>query len=450
MSRTCNGRIRGRALGLSTTLLAAAGLNWAGSHEPAAAQAYNGGPNQVIVNMDVLNGLSGGYGASYGTVAQPNGRAPKSQFLPGAAPQGYAAAPARLGSPPLGAPRYLPPYTPYGVAGAGAQPLPLAPGLAGLAMPPSSTPSSVLTTLGPDGRPIQPIKLKQPGSGSKQASKPKKKEFAAPAQPAPTETASVAEPTPEPVPEPTPAPEEQVATIEPPAAPEPVPETVQMPEATPAPSDSDATVESAPVVAVPEPPAEEAPAESIEEQAAAPEAPEAPAPEATTPEAPAAETSVAAVAPDAAPAETAASDPEPLEESTPEATEEEATDGEAAEAEAAEPDNSQPAAPIPQGGIRIVFPTEVNDVPVEANAALDDLAGQMLADENMRIQIKCYASGTEETQSKARRKSLARCINIRQYLFKKDVRTTRMDVRALGLKSEGQPADRVDIVPPES
>ncbi len=132
----------------------------------------------------------------------------------------------------------------------------------------------------------------------------------------------------------------------------------------------------------------------------------------------------------------------------------EAAEGEATEEAAAEtppePDNSQPAAPIPQGGIRIVFPTELNEVPGEANAALDDLAAQMLADESMRIQIMCYASGTEDTESKARRKSLARCINIRQYLFKKDVRTTRMDVRALGLKSEGQPADRVDIVPAAS
>jgi hypothetical protein len=92
----------------------------------------------------------------------------------------------------------------------------------------------------------------------------------------------------------------------------------------------------------------------------------------------------------------------------------------------------------------------MNDVPPEANAALDDLAAQMLADESMRIQIMCYASGTLETESKARRKSLARCINIRQYLFKKEVRTTRMDVRAMGLKSEGQPADRVDIVPASS
>jgi hypothetical protein len=418
-----------------------AGLIWVGSPEPAAAQAYNGGPNQVIVNMDVLNGLPGGYGAGYGAPAQPYGAAPKSQFLPGTAPQGYAAAPTQPGTAPLGAPRYLPPYTPYGMAGAEA-PLPLAPGLVGLATPPARQPSSVLTTLGPDGRPIQPIKLKQPGSGTKQASKPKKKEYAAPAQPAPTETASAPEPTPEPAPEP-----EQIATIEPPVAPEPVPETVPMPEATPAPAESSATVESAPAVAAPEPSAEEVPAAPAEEQAAAPEVPEVPAPEATTPEAPAAETSVAAVTPEAPTATTAASDPEPLEEQAP--TEEGATEEAAPEA-AAEPDNSQPAAPIPQGGIRIVFPSEVNDVPSEANAALDDLAGQMLADENMRIQIKCYASGTADTESKARRKSLARCINIRQYLFKKDVRTTRMDVRALGLKSEGQPADRVDIVPPES
>lgn len=426
MSRTCSGRTRGRALGLSTALVAATGLIWVGSHAAAMAQAYNGGPNQVIVNMDVLNGLPSGYGAgAYGTgygAPQAYGQAPKSQFLPGAAPQGYGIPPDQLAAP-LGAPRYLPPYTPYGVAGAGVQPLPLAPGLAGLATPPSSRPSSVLTTLGPDGRPIQPIKLKQPGTGTKQASKPKKKEFAAPA---PTETASVSEPAPEPT-------DSQVAAIEPPsppAEPEALPDTVPMPEATPAPSDTGATVETAPAVAAPEP-AAETPAEPAEEPAAEAEAP--------APEAPAEEAPAEAAAPEAPAAET------PTEEA---ATGEEATETAAVEAPA--PDNSAPAAPIPQGGIRIVFPSDLNDVPAEANAALDDLASQMLADENMRIQIMCYASGTEDTESKARRKSLARCINIRQYLFKKDVRTTRMDVRALGLKSEGQPADRVDIVPANS
>jgi hypothetical protein len=345
----------------------------------------------------------------------------------------------------VGVQRYLPPYTPYGTAGAGAQPLPLAPGLGGLATPPSSTPSSVLTTLGPDGRPIQPIKLKQPGA-TKQAAKPKKKEYAAPAQPAPTETASAPEPAPEPAPV-----EQQVATVEtptPPAEPEVVPDTVPMPEPTPAPDASASMSEAAPAVAAPEPPAEEPAAEEPTQAAAvAPPAPAPEAPAAETPEAPAAEP--AATEAPAEPAATAASDPEPVEDqAAPAATEESSTEAEPTET--AEPDNSQPAAPIPQGGIRIVFPTEQNDVPSEANAALDDLANQMLADENMRIQIMCYASGTEDTESKARRKSLARCINIRQYLFKKDVRTTRMDVRALGLKSEGQPADRVDIVPASS
>lgn len=416
--RTCRDRARRRVLILSAALLSAPGLMWGlmwGS-TPAAAQAYNGGPNQVIVNMDVLNAMPGAYGVpAYGqpSYGQPSySQAPQSQFLPGYAPQGYVA-PAY--APPLGAPRYLPPYTPYGAGPAGA--LPLAPGLAGLAVPPARTPSSVLTTLGPDGRPIQPVQLKNPSAPAK--SKPKKKEtYAAPAQ-----AAASPEPAPEPISEAAPEPvttdqpgDEQVAAVTPPtppAEPAAMPEDVPMPDATPPAPEAGASV-----VTAPEPPAAEAPTEEAAETAEA-ATPEAPTEEAASAEEPAAPTEEAA---------------------------EETTETAAVEAPA-EPDNSAPAAPIPQGGIRIVFPIEVNEVPVEANAALDDLAGQMLADESMRIQILCYASGTVETESKARRKSLARCINIRQYLFKKDVRTTRMDVRALGLKSEGQPADRVDIVP---
>ncbi len=69
----------------------------------------------------------------------------------------------------------LPPYTPYGTAPGVAQPAPLAPGLVGvLPAPPPGTPSSVLTTLGPDGRPITPIKLKKPGSATQNAQKPKR------------------------------------------------------------------------------------------------------------------------------------------------------------------------------------------------------------------------------------------------------------------------------------
>jgi outer membrane protein OmpA-like peptidoglycan-associated protein len=454
MSRTCPESHRARSLILATALISAAGLIWDAGRSPAAAQAYNGGPNQVIINMDVLNAMPGAYGApAYGQGyaqggygAQPGySTAPQSQFLPGAPGMAQGMAPGmapgyapQYSAPqyaaPLGAPRYLPPYQPYGAAQAGA--LPLAPGLAGLAVPPSRTPSSVLTTLGPDGRPIQPVVLKKPGSGKK----PKKKEtYAAPTQqaaaPAPE---PVSEPTPEPVAEPAPLPDvpaesEQVAEVTaptPPAEPTDVPAEVPMPEATPPAPDTGAaiveapapeTTAEAPVVEAPAP--EDAAAEPAAEQQAA-----------VTPEPPAEEAPADAAVPTSPEATETPAEAQPAEEA-------------AAEEAPAEPDNSAPAAPIAQGGIRIIFPVEENEVPGEANAALDDLAGQMLADESMRIQILCYSSGTVETESKARRKSLARCINIRQYLFKKDVRTTRMDVRALGLKSEGTPADRVDIVP---
>jgi len=404
MNRNWHRRAIGRLPILSAALLSAGGLLCDGMWSSASAQTYSGASNEVIVNYDVLNTLPG-EPAPYGAQGAGVGTQPKSQFLPGYAPNGYA-------PNAYGVSTTLPPYTPYGQVPAAGVQAPLAPGLApGLAVPPAGTPSSVLTTLGPDGRPITPIKLKEPGSGTQSAQTPE-----------PTTT------------------DAQVAAVTPPAEPAEVPADVPMPEPTPqapAPGVNSETTPAAPAVETPTPPAEAA------KSATGTPAPEQPAQEQAGEEQPAqkqaAQEQPAAEAPAEPAAEAAATPP----------AEGEPTEEAAAETPP-EPDNSQPAPPIPQGGIRIVFPTELNEVPSEANAALDDLAAQMLADETMRIQIMCYASGTADTESKARRRSLARCINIRQYLFKKDVRTTRMDVRALGLKSEGQPADRVDIVPATS
>lgn len=292
------------------------------------------------------------------------------------------------------------------------------------ALTPPSAPSSVLAIIGRDGRPITPIKLKKPDADTQPGG-----QVAAVTPPdAPAEMPTHV-PMPAPTP-PAPAPGENADL------------PIQAPAVEQAPAASAAVVPPTPVVSaaeasVAEPP--EAPAEDrpVEEQAAQ----ETPAQVTPPAETQADETAQA----ETPPAETPSAEMPSAEAEAGEEPEEQA----AAEPEVA-PDNSQPAPPIPVGGIRIVFPVDLNEVPVEANAALDDLAAQMLADESMRIQIMCYSSGDEETESKARRKSLARCINIRQYLFKKDVRTTRMDVRALGLKSEGQPADRVDIVPASS
>lgn len=367
---------------LSAALLSAVGLLC----DSASAQSASNG---VIVDYDVLNGLPG----------------PSAQPAPQVAP-GYAPAPAPYGAA-------MPPYAPYVMVRPGIY-APMVPGYApALAAPPSGTPTSALTTLGPNGRPTVPIQLTRPGSSDQQYGE---------------------------------TPDSQVASVTPPDEPEQVPDEVPMleptPPAPPPAADGEASP-SAPTVETPAPPAE---AEAAEETAAPEQPAEQPAPEepAAQQEQPAEEPvqQQAAQEPETAPSETPPAEAEAAE--TPE-------EQPAEEAEAApEPDNTQPAAPIPQGGIRIVFPTEFNDVPVEANSALDELAAQMVADESMRIEIKCYASGTTDTESKARRKSLQRCINIRQYLFRKEVRTTRMDVRALGLKSEGQPADRVDIVPANS
>lgn len=339
---------------------------------------------------------------------------------------------------------------------------------------PAGTPTSVLTKLGLDGQPVSSLQPTAPG-----AAPPDIAALTPPPEP-------VAIPNDVPMPEPTPPAPPPAAVAAPPAvvtAPSatavdtPAPPVPAAPPAAASteqlPAEEQAAVEPIEQQPVQEqygeqpaqeqaavaPPAEEQPAPQppVEEQPAEDQAAvQQPAAEQPTEEQPAEEQPAEAEAPaeqEEAPAE-AATEPaaEPAEAPAAEAEEapaEEPTEEAAAE-EPEEPDNSQAAAPVPVGGIRIVFPTELNDVPSEANAALDDLANQMLADESMRIEIMCYSSGDEETLDKARRKSLQRCLNVRQYLFRKNVRTTRMDVRALGLKSEGQPADRVDIIPANS
>ena len=102
---------------------------------------------------------------------------------------------------------------------------------------------------------------------------------------------------------------------------------------------------------------------------------------------------------------------------------------------------------LPTGATRILYTGETDDVPAASTAELDTIAQDLLANQDKRIQVMSYAAGTEETESKARRKSLARGLAIRSYLIKAGVPSTRIDVRALGNKAEGGPADRVDIVP---
>jgi outer membrane protein OmpA-like peptidoglycan-associated protein len=69
-----------------------------------------------------------------------------------------------------------------------------------------------------------------------------------------------------------------------------------------------------------------------------------------------------------------------------------------------------------------------------------------IADGADRLQLKSYAGGTGETLSASRRLSLSRALAVRSYLIEAGIRSTRIDVRALGRSEDSGPQDRVDVV----
>lgn len=95
--------------------------------------------------------------------------------------------------------------------------------------------------------------------------------------------------------------------------------------------------------------------------------------------------------------------------------------------------------------LRIRFAANESRLPTSAEADLKALAARMEQDSSARLQLLAYASGSAETASRARRTSLARSLAVRSFLIDQGVRSTRIDVRALGTSADGGPADRVDV-----
>ena len=94
----------------------------------------------------------------------------------------------------------------------------------------------------------------------------------------------------------------------------------------------------------------------------------------------------------------------------------------------------------------MLFDEKSAQISASAREPLQELSDKMKASENLRVQLLAYADGTPETASQARRLSLSRALAVRSFLINQGVRSTRMDVRALGNKAESGPADRVDAV----
>ena len=107
---------------------------------------------------------------------------------------------------------------------------------------------------------------------------------------------------------------------------------------------------------------------------------------------------------------------------------------------------AQPFAPSGKSAARVNFLSGSSDLPENAKSALKSVADQMNRDAEMRVQLLAYAGPREDTASQARRLSLFRALAVRSYLIEQGIRSTRMDVRAMGNKYDEEPADRVDVV----
>jgi outer membrane protein OmpA-like peptidoglycan-associated protein len=95
---------------------------------------------------------------------------------------------------------------------------------------------------------------------------------------------------------------------------------------------------------------------------------------------------------------------------------------------------------------RIPFGSVSSEISEDGKKYLDKLAQRLKKDDALRLQLLGYAGSTQDSASKARRTSLFRALSVRTYLMKQGVRSTRMDVRALGNLAEGGAPDRVDAV----
>jgi len=106
-----------------------------------------------------------------------------------------------------------------------------------------------------------------------------------------------------------------------------------------------------------------------------------------------------------------------------------------------------PPASLPAEGqaLRLLFEGSTTQLDSAAKQQLQQMAAALAAN-NQRIQLKAFASGTSDRPSAARRESLSRALAVRAHLIESGVRSTRIDVRALGAPSDGGPSDRVDVI----
>jgi len=139
-------------------------------------------------------------------------------------------------------------------------------------------------------------------------------------------------------------------------------------------------------------------------------------------------------------------DPPPAAEARPKAETKAALEAELAALDPAKAAMTPVSPSLPGESMQIIFGAGESALPKTAQAPLSSLAAALGQDETLRLQLKAYAGGGGDSASQARRLSLSRALAVRSELIEQGVRSTRIDVRALGNKSENGMRDRVDVI----
>ena len=98
------------------------------------------------------------------------------------------------------------------------------------------------------------------------------------------------------------------------------------------------------------------------------------------------------------------------------------------------------------GGFRILFADDRTALSDTGGRLLDTLVDRMAAEPALRLSVMSYAGGSPQTAPRARLLSLERALAVRNYLFDRGIRGSRIDVRALGNTSVDGPPERVDLL----
>lgn len=116
------------------------------------------------------------------------------------------------------------------------------------------------------------------------------------------------------------------------------------------------------------------------------------------------------------------------------------------------PDSKRPPRPPPSNPKEMNFFTAPftaggDTLDAKVTAVLQAQVLPLLKDHpSWKLQIQSFASPTNNEPISARKVSLARALAVRSWLLDKGVEPRRMEVRALGLETDRDPIDRVDMV----